>query len=112
MEDHFRTYVHVRLVTFLIQTIWLSINLGVSIYVNVWGESTLNSLYIIGAILVLILITAIDFHFMQCVIFLNNNMERLNYKSEEDEENLRYAYQMDPTSPENIEEQNEKLKSR
>jgi hypothetical protein len=39
-------------------------------------------------------------------------MERLNYKSEEDEENLRYAYQMDPTSPENIEEQNEKLKSR
>jgi hypothetical protein len=37
-------------------------------------------------------------------------MERLNYKAGEDEENVSYAYQMDPTAPENIEEQKEDAK--
>lgn len=64
----------------------------------------------IGAILVVIVITAVDLHFMQCVLFLNNHMERLNYKAGEDEENVSYAYQMDPTAPENIEEQKEDAK--
>ncbi len=61
----------------------------------------------IGAILLVIVVTAVDLHFMQCVLFLNNHMERLNYKPGEDEENISYAYQMDPTAPENIEEQKE-----
>ena len=41
-------------------------------------------------------------------------MERLNDKAAEDEENVRYAYQMDPTAPENIEEaqENEEIKRR
>jgi hypothetical protein len=34
-------------------------------------------------------------------------MERLNYKAGEDEENVIYAYQMDPKAPENIEQQKE-----
>lgn len=36
MEDHFMTYVNVRLFTFFIQTLWLLLNLAVTIYLNVW----------------------------------------------------------------------------
>jgi hypothetical protein len=102
MEDQFTTYAKVRLVTFWMQAIWLTLNLGVCIFINVWGGSTLDSVVIFVAILVVIIVTAIDFHFMQCVLFLNNHMERLNYKAADDD--VRYAYQMDPTAPENIEE--------
>lgn len=39
-------------------------------------------------------------------------MERMNFKASGDDENVKFAYQMDPTAPENIEEQleNEKVK--
>ena len=114
MEDKFLTYAKVRLFTFWMQAIWLILNLAVCIYINVWAGSALNYLYIVGAILVVVLIIGIDFHYMQCVLFLKNHMERLNDKAAEDEENVRYAYQMDPTAPENIEEaqENEEIKRR
>jgi hypothetical protein len=114
MEDKFLTYAKVRLVTFWMQAVWLLLNLGVGIYINVWAGSALNYLYIVGAIVFCTLAIGIDFHYMQCVMFLKNHMERLTDKAAEDEENVKYAYQMDPTAPENIEEakDNEEFKRR
>jgi hypothetical protein len=104
MKDQFLTYAKVRLVTFWVQAVWLTLNLGVCIYIDIWGGSTLNSLYIVIATLFVVLFIGIDFHFMQCVLFLKNHMERMNFKASGDDENVKFAYQMDPTAPENIEE--------
>jgi hypothetical protein len=84
------------------------LNLVVCIYNNVWGDAKVNSSYIIGGSVFLIAVTLVDFHFTQCVLFLSTHKQRLGNKSEQDEENMRYAYQMDPTSAEYIEEQKEK----
>ena len=64
MEDKFLTYAKVRLFTFWMQAIWLILNLAVCIYINVWAGSALNYLYIVGAILIVVLIIGIDFHYM------------------------------------------------
>lgn len=107
MEEKFLDYAKVRQITFWMQSIWLILNLAVCIYINVWAGSALNYLYIVGCILVVVLVVGMDFHYLQCVLFLKNHMERLHAKAAEDEENIRYAYQMDPTAPENIEEAQE-----
>jgi hypothetical protein len=108
MKDHFNSYVRVRLATSYLQTTWLVLNLAVAIYNNVWGDVTVSSSYIICGSVCVIAVTFIDFHFNQCVLFLSTHKQWLGDKSEQDEKNIRYAYQMDPTSAEYIEEQKEK----
>ena len=108
MEDHFNSYVRVRLATSYLQTTWLILNLVVSIYNNAWGDATVSSSYIIFGSVCVIAVTFIDLHFTQCVLFLSTHKQRLGDKSEQDEENIRYAYQIDPKSVEYIEEQKEK----
>ena len=108
MEDHFNSYVRVRLVTSYLQTTWLILNLVVGIYNNVWGDATVSSSNIIFGSVCGIAVTFIDLHFTQCVLFLSTHKQRLGDKSEQDEENIRYAYQIDPKSVEYIEEQKEK----
>lgn len=77
MEEKFLTYAKVRLVTFWMQSVWLILNLGVCIYINIWAGSAMHYLYLIGAILVCVLVIGIDFHYLQCVLFLKNHIERL-----------------------------------
>jgi len=108
MEVHFNSYVRVRLATSYLQTTWLILNLAVSIYNNVWGDATVSSSNIIFGSVCGIAVTFIDLHFTQCVLFLSTHKQRLGDKSEQDEENIRYAYQIDPKSVEYIEEQKEK----
>jgi hypothetical protein len=64
MEEKFLTYAKVRLVTFWMQSFWLTLNLGVCIYINIWAGSALNYLYLVGAILVCVLVIGIDFHYL------------------------------------------------
>jgi hypothetical protein len=108
MEDHFNSYVCVRHVTSYLQTTWLILNLVIAIYNNVLGNATVSSSYIMCGSVFVIAVTLIDFHFTHCVLFLSTHKQRLGDKSEQDEENIRYAYQMEPTSSEYIEEQKEK----
>jgi len=77
MEENFVKYAKVRQVTFWLQTVWLIANLLVCIYVNVWAGEALNYIYLIAVIVFIVIVTVLDFHYLQCVLFLMNHLDRL-----------------------------------